>query len=594
MCAASRQSPFTDIITLTEVQSLADLKTFARGKAYFHDGVVSRLEEHDGVLRASVRGTHRYSVELGVGDDGELTYECDCPVGGDGIFCKHAVATALSWLENSGEEVFQVDETEAAKPRKKRKTYEEQIREYVAALDKESLQGLLLEAVERDMTLRDKLLFAARAASASELPSMKTAVRQATRISRPLDWRESGAYGDGLMSLADMLRQRLAGPKAEQVVELAELAIAGAEKSLEQIDDSGGDVMPAIMELASVHLAACQQTRPDAVKLAERLFRLQTEGVWDTFYDVLPAYAEPLGDTGLRMYRELVGNGWDALPSLAPSNEYRRSFDPLRMRLERAMERLAELDGDVDALIRIRSKDLSSPYRFLLVAELCAKHGRPDEGLTWAERGLRESGKNTDVRLLDFCITEYLRRKDFEKADVFAWQRFESRPVAEAFTALMDVAKTTGRYDLTRERALKHIWGLVRSEEATSKAKRSHWQTPSRTELVKVFLAERESETAWEAFCGGPVAVNMWATMAAVRAKTHPHDAIALYHRLLPIAAENGTRNARYDEAAGIVRAIGRLRAELGEHAEFTIELDEIRNTYRAKRNFIKMLAAFQ
>ena len=112
----SRSSSLADVITLAEVQSLADLKTFARGKAYFHDGVVSRLEEHDGVLRANVRGTHRYSVELGVGDDGELTYECDCPVGEDGIFCKHAVAVALSWLENTGEEVFHADETESAKP----------------------------------------------------------------------------------------------------------------------------------------------------------------------------------------------------------------------------------------------------------------------------------------------------------------------------------------------------------------------------------------------------------------------------------------------------------------------------------------------
>ncbi|WP_258194147.1 hypothetical protein [Paraburkholderia sp. BL25I1N1] len=44
------------------------------------------------------------------------------------------------------------------------------------------MRDLLLEAVERDMALRDKLLFAARAANASDLPSMKTAVRQATRI----------------------------------------------------------------------------------------------------------------------------------------------------------------------------------------------------------------------------------------------------------------------------------------------------------------------------------------------------------------------------------------------------------------------------
>jgi uncharacterized Zn finger protein len=433
----SSHSQLHDVLTLAEIESLADLKTFARGKAYFHKGVVSRLEERDGALRAHVRGTLRYSVELGVGDDGELTYECDCPVGEDGIFCKHAVAVALSWLEISGEEVFHPDESEPAKPRKKRKTYEELIREYVATLNDKAVRELLLEAVERDMTLRDKLLFAARAASASDLPSMKTAVRQATRIARPLDWREAGAYGDGLMSLADMLRQRLASPHAAQVVELAELAITGAEKSLEQIDDSGGDVMPAIMELAAVHREACRQTRPDPTKLAERLFLSQTESVWDTFYDVLPAYADALGELGRCRYRELVRNRWDSLPALQPGNEYRRSFEPLRMRLEHAMTSLAELDGDVDALIRIRSKDLSSPYRFLQVAELCAKHGRSDEALAWAERGLAKSGKNVDQRLLDFCIQEYLRRGEFAKADALAWQRFEMRPVAEAFAALI-------------------------------------------------------------------------------------------------------------------------------------------------------------
>ncbi|WP_407945720.1 hypothetical protein [Paraburkholderia elongata] len=83
----------------------------------------------------------------------------------------------------------------------------------------------------------------------------------------------------------------------------------------------------------------------------------------------------------------------------------------------------------------------------------------------------------------------------------------------------------------------------------------------------------------------------MWATMAAVRGKTHPHDAIALYHRLLPVAAESGTRNARYDEAFSVVRAIGKLRAELKEHTQFVDELETVRQTYRAKRNFIKLLA---
>jgi uncharacterized Zn finger protein len=82
------------------------VKTFAKGKAYFHQGAVSRLEARDGVLRANVRGTHRYSVEFGVGDDGELSYECDCPVCEDGIFGEHAVAVAQSWLQHAGEKFF--------------------------------------------------------------------------------------------------------------------------------------------------------------------------------------------------------------------------------------------------------------------------------------------------------------------------------------------------------------------------------------------------------------------------------------------------------------------------------------------------------
>jgi uncharacterized Zn finger protein len=585
----SQSVKLSEVLTLAEVQLLADTKTFARGKAYFHDGVVSRLEERGGAVCAIVRGTHRYQVELAV-DDGELTYDCNCPVGDEGVFCKHAVAVALSWLENSGEEVFHAEEPVSGKPRKKRKTYEEVIREYLATLGKDALQGLLLDAVEHDLSLRDRLLFAARAAGASDLTGMKAAVRQTTRISRPLDWRESGAYGDGLLSLADMLRQRLSGPHAALVVELSELAIAGAEKSLEQIDDSGGDVMPAIVELASVHLDACKLTEPEPVKLAERLFRFQTEGKWDTFYNVLPAYTEPLGKSGLRRYRELVNEAWEALPALAPDKEYRRSYDSPRMQLEHAMGALAELDGDVDALIRVRSKDLSGPYRFLLVAELCVKHGRPDDGLAWAERGIKEAGKSFDQRLLDFCIDAYLRRSEFDKADAFAWRRFEMQPTAEAFPALMKVAMATGRHDETRERALRHLWALVSEEESVAKSKRSVWQRATRTELVRVFLAAKENDVAWETFTGGPVATQLWPEMAFVRGKTHPHDAIALYHRLLPVAAENGSRNARYDEAFGIVRAIGMLRARLDERAEFTGELEAIRAAYRAKRNFIKLL----
>jgi uncharacterized Zn finger protein len=118
---------------------LADARTLTRGMAYFHDGAVGLLDADEHEARASVQGTQRYRVRLGATQDGELDCECDCPVGDEGIFCKHAVAVALSWLENTGEEVFEPNETTSSKLRKKRKTQGDQIREYLDTLSEESL-----------------------------------------------------------------------------------------------------------------------------------------------------------------------------------------------------------------------------------------------------------------------------------------------------------------------------------------------------------------------------------------------------------------------------------------------------------------------
>ncbi|MBN3755634.1 hypothetical protein G3N95_22015 [Paraburkholderia sp. Tr-20389] len=576
-------------LTLAAVLSLTDTKTFARGKAYFHDGAVSRLDADEYTVRAIVRGTEPYSVEMR-SDHGDLVYYCNCPVGQTSAFCKHAVAVALSWLENSGAEVFQPDETKPKKPRKKRKTYGEIIGEYVETLDEHELRRWLLDAVDRDVTLRDKLLFAARSASADDLPALKSTVRQTTRVTGALFWQEAREYADGLLSLAEMLRVQLDGAFAAHVIELAELAIEGAETSLERIDDSGGYVLPAIHELAAVHLEACERMRPDPVALAERLYRLQIESTWGIFSDVLPAYEDSLGDAGLRRYRELVCNDWDTLPALGPGE---RPFDRRRTRIWNAMSALAEQDGDVDALIRIEAKDLTSEYRFEQVAQLCRQHGREEEALAWAERGLKESrAKTHDASLLDLCVDLCLKLGKLDKADGYAWRRFEQRPAANALPALLKAASATKRRDQTRERALAHMWAIVEREESKpGRGSDSAWHVPMRTEIVRVHLAEHEDETAWQVFTGGPTVTALCAEMAAVRGRTHPRDALAIYARLLPAAVTLGSSGAKYEDAAKIVRAIGELRLRLGEREQFAVELDKIRVEYRAKRNFIKLLA---
>ena len=77
------------------VRRLAGDHSYQRGQDYFLHGHVGDLSEDDCSVQASVRGSQDYSVKLSVEDD-FLNYSCDCPLGLDGVFCKHCVADARS------------------------------------------------------------------------------------------------------------------------------------------------------------------------------------------------------------------------------------------------------------------------------------------------------------------------------------------------------------------------------------------------------------------------------------------------------------------------------------------------------------------
>jgi len=582
-------SGLIDVLTLQAIQALADVRTFARGMAYFHGGAVGLLEADEYEARASVQGTQRYRVRLAAAPDGELDYECDCPVGDEGTFCKHAVAVALSWLENTGEEAFEPSEKESVKPRKRRKTRAEQIREYLETLSARALREWLMEAADRDAGIRDKLLFSAKAGAGSDIAALKSVVRQATKVSHFVDWRGSRDYANRLVDLAQILDERI-GDGNPKLVELIEDAIAQAEDALGQIDDSNGEVMPVIMQLREVHERACNHLGPDPVALAERLFRFQTNGDWDTFHSVLAGYADALGGPGLARYRQLVEAAWKKLPALGPE-AFRTHFDSDRYRIEHAMEELAASSGDVDGLVTVKSRNVSSPHAFLEVAGLLQHHGRHDDALKWAENGIAAFPDERLDDLVKFCITENLRRGDAARVESLAWQRFVRQPGSEAYFELVSVAKLIGHADDLAAKALAHLWELVRVEEAPGAKRLPSWQPPLRSALVAIHLREKDTERMWETFCGGPVDVRLWEKVAARRGKTHPDEAIMLYKKLLPHAVNAGTRGAQYGEAFAIVKAIQDLHVARGEEVVFKQELVKLRLEWKAKRNFMKLLA---
>ena len=247
--------------------------------------------------------------------------------------------------------------------------------------------------------------------------------------------------------------------------------------------------------------------------------------------------------------------------------------------------------GDLDTLIAVKAHNLSSPRAFLELAEILKHHGRYDEALAWTEKGIAVFGSERLDDLVKFSIDEHLRRGDADRVESLAWARFVRQPGSDAHFELVRVAKRIGRADELATRALQHLWQLARAEEAPNAKRLPSWQPPVRSALVAIHLRQREAEKAWEAFCDGPVDIRLWDKVAAMRGKTHPEEAVALYKKLLPHVVAAGTRGAQYGEALEIVKAIQELRTAQRQNALFKHDLVELRTTWKAKRNFMKLLA---
>ncbi len=579
-----------DILTADILRTFADAKTFLRGNAYFHDGAVGPLEVSAEDVHADVQGSELYQVSLAVDAEGALDYECDCPVGATGKFCKHAVAVALAWIFQTSDGGIPEVQAGLGQPKRKRKTKQEHIRDFLETLSEDELRDWLMEAAEHDRNLFDKLLFAAKASTISGVSSLKAVIRQATHINGFIDYREVGAYADRLRDLTGMLQTHI-GDGDPLLVELIEETIAEVEQALGNIDDSDGEVYGVLESLQQTHLQACCELRPDPEGLAERLFSYQIYGAWDTFSTVLPGYEGALGEPGLARYKALVAEQWSVLPVLGPSDYLKAGYDSKRSRLERAMESFAQMGGDVDEQVQVMERNLSDPRRFLAVARLLQEQDRADEALAWAEKGRAAFPQDRVRDLVAFCIDAYRQSGDFNKVEELAWRRFTLQPGCEAYFTLLGEADSIGRRDLLRTKALEHLWGLVTEDESPMKAKRLGLFPPKRGELVEIYLREGLPDLVWQTFQGGPVSRSLWSPVAQLRGQTHPEDAISLYLRLLPHVVEVGSRGARYEEAFAVVVAIRALRFASGEHKAFHDELARIRMEFKAKRNFMKLLA---
>ena len=566
-------------VTRRRLRDIAGARYFERGEEYFDDGAVLSLRADGAGIQAVVEGARRYRVRLRL-QDGALDYDCSCPLGHEGAFCKHCVAAGLAWRAGEAEET----EIEFG---------EEDLRAHLLGLAREELVSLLIEQAEEDDRLHRRLMLrAARAAPGDpDLSVWKDALDDALDTDDYFDYRGAYDYVAGVEDVIESLEEMLRAGQAESVIQLAEHGLGEVERSLEHVDDSDGWMGGMLDRLQELHLAACRSAPPDPVDLAERLFEAETDSSFDTFHRAAFVYADILGEAGLAAYRRMAEAEWAKIPALKPGEDDPHR-DGRRFRITTVMEALAETSGDLAALVAVMSRDLSSPYAFLKIAELYHDAGDPDLALDWAERGWRAfEGGRRDGRLRDFIADAYQRRGRRDEAVALMWEAFVEEQRLDTYRELERHGRRAKQWPDWREKALALVRERIGNETVESPDRPVWMRAPSRDNslLVEIFLHEGDPEAAWREAEAGGCSPGLWLRLAERRQATHPEDAIRIYKaHITALLGDTGERV--YKEAVGFIAKIEALLVRSGQAAKFRPFLEEIRATHRRKRNLMKML----
>jgi uncharacterized Zn finger protein len=562
---------------------MAGSRSFERGEDYFVDRQVGAIAEHKGTITAKVQGTRLYRVKLWI-DKGELEYSCTCPVGEDGEFCKHCVAVGLTWLEGGQLKLSGKGQAPPALTM-------DDVRAYLLGKDKNALVEMLVDGAMEEDRLRQRLFLKAAKKSPRgiDVATYRRAIDEAVESGGFVDYRSAYHYARGIEDAIDSVEELLKDGHPAEVIELAEHALEAVEEAMGSVDDSDGYMGDIIQRLQDLHYKACKKAKPDPEALARRLSEWELRTDYDTFYGAAETYADVLGKKGLAVYRNLAEAEWAKVPALGPRRDDPEKYGK-RFRITHIMETLARQTGDVEAVVAIKKRDLSLAYYYLQIAETYKKARKHDLALDWAEHGVKAFPERTDSRLREFLAEEYHRRKRHDEAMALIWAEFTESPSLEQYQKLKAHAERLRQWKPWREKALEYLrMHIAGAKHERQKDRWAWYREADHSELVRIFLWEKDVEIAWREAQEGGCSNKLWLELAAKREKEHPENALPIYQRQIEPTL-NQKNNEAYRQAIGLLRKVGELMVRLGRKAEFTNYLDEVRAAHKPKRNFMKLL----
>lgn len=429
----------------------------------------------------------------------------------------------------------------------------------IASLEADDLRAIVGKAAEHYEDVARALRLAASHGS-GELSQLRSEIDRGLRTSRFLGYYESRGWANEAQPIVEEIRDLVRSSPSAELVVLIERAIGHVIKVILQADDSDGLIGDVVRDLLDLHAEACDAGVADPNKLARWMVKFRFDD--QDFFEADPVrYAKALGEIGLAVLRTEV-------------QDRRKAGAGDSFALRYAEERLAVLDGDTEAIVRLLGGDLTAPHQFIRIADAMEELGRDDDVLVWATRGIVETSGWQIAQLYDLAAGVHARRGQDEEVLRLRREQHHRMPSSSTYGLLHTVAEARGTWQVERARAR-----AVLAEHDLGG-------------LVDVLLADDEPDAAWRVAGDHPEwdpGGQRWMRLAEARESSAPGDALDVYLRLVDVELET-TGRASYLRAVAILKNAARAAGSADRQDELAEHLATLREAHRRRTTFIKIL----
>ena len=390
-----------------------------------------------------------------------------------------------------------------------------------------------------------------------------------------ISYEAAWSFVDDVQDIADEI-EKIIKKEPKRAAHLFETFIAACHEKADEIDDSSGNFGMLVDDLFRGWIQARQAANHDPDETAKSLLAWMEDDPYGFCHDLDREAVKVLDKKGLDAFVCRIRAKFESALTL---HDYEKRYPGYtRRRWGGVLKTLLACQRNVDAYIALCEQTELEAEDCKAIAVMYRNRRRPEDALTWVERGLemarsdsRRSFGQHDLREMKRSLLARIGRP----ADALqsAWSEFEAHPSTFAYKELM-------RYVPAKEKMAWHQKAMEVSERGDLSAQIELWLERKESDrlisrLHKVTDEELEDLSHYRT-----------EPLARKLERSHPEISARVY-RALCMRIVNAGKSKYYDAALDNIEHAKKCYAKAGLNADWQAVVADVRARHFRKKGFI-------